>query len=102
MRKVKKAFFCQNCGYESVKWIGQCPSCGQWNVFVEELIQKETTNNNQQPKNTRALFSKVTDKGKHAKSTKQLNSQTILDYCSFSSSISPESGFLFTHIFYFI
>jgi DNA repair protein RadA/Sms len=46
MSKVKKAFFCQNCGYESVKWIGQCPSCGQWNVFVEELIQKETTNNN--------------------------------------------------------
>lgn len=46
MSKVKKAFFCQNCGYESVKWIGQCPSCGQWNVFIEELIQKETTNNN--------------------------------------------------------
>jgi DNA repair protein RadA/Sms len=46
MSKVKKAFFCQNCGYESVKWIGQCPSCGQWNVFVEELIQKEATNNN--------------------------------------------------------
>jgi DNA repair protein RadA/Sms len=46
MSKVKKAFFCQNCGYESVKWIGQCPSCGQWNVFVEELIQKETPNNN--------------------------------------------------------
>ena len=46
MSKVKKAFFCQNCGYESVKWIGQCPSCNQWNSFVEELIQKETTKNN--------------------------------------------------------
>lgn len=46
MSKVKTAFFCQNCGYESVKWIGQCPSCGQWNTFVEELIQKETKNNN--------------------------------------------------------
>ena len=42
MSKVKTAFFCQNCGYESVKWLGQCPSCGQWNTFVEELIQKET------------------------------------------------------------
>ncbi|HEU4573629.1 MAG TPA: DNA repair protein RadA [Chitinophagaceae bacterium] len=41
MSKVKTAFFCQQCGYESVKWIGQCPSCGQWNTFVEELIQKE-------------------------------------------------------------
>lgn len=45
MSKVKTAFFCQNCGYESVKWIGQCPSCGQWNSFVEELIQKETIKN---------------------------------------------------------
>ncbi|MEP7373649.1 MAG: DNA repair protein RadA [Chitinophagaceae bacterium] len=46
MSKVKKAFFCQNCGYESVKWLGQCPSCGQWNTFIEELIQKDTTNDN--------------------------------------------------------
>ncbi len=46
MSKVKTAFFCQNCGYESVKWIGQCPSCGQWNTFVEELIQKETIKSN--------------------------------------------------------
>ena len=42
MSKVKSAFFCQNCGYESVKWLGQCPSCEQWNSFVEELIQKDT------------------------------------------------------------
>jgi DNA repair protein RadA/Sms len=45
MSKVKSAFFCQNCGYESVKWVGQCPSCGQWNAFVEEIIQKETLKN---------------------------------------------------------
>jgi DNA repair protein RadA/Sms len=51
MSKVKTAFFCQNCGYESVKWIGQCPSCGQWNTFVEELIQKESTKNNNDWKN---------------------------------------------------
>jgi DNA repair protein RadA/Sms len=41
MSKIKSAFFCQQCGYESVKWVGQCPSCGQWNTFVEELVQKE-------------------------------------------------------------
>jgi DNA repair protein RadA/Sms len=46
MSKVKTSFFCQNCGYESAKWTGQCPSCGQWNTFVEELMQKETKNNN--------------------------------------------------------
>lgn len=51
MSKVKTAFFCQNCGYESVKWVGQCPSCGQWNTFVQELIQKETTKNNNDWKN---------------------------------------------------
>jgi DNA repair protein RadA/Sms len=46
MSKVKTAFFCQQCGYESVKWVGQCPSCGQWNTFVEELVQKESAKNN--------------------------------------------------------
>lgn len=34
--KKKTAFFCQNCGYESAKWMGQCPSCHEWNTFVEE------------------------------------------------------------------
>ncbi len=42
MSKIKTAFFCQNCGYESAKWLGKCPSCNQWNTFVEELIQKES------------------------------------------------------------
>ena len=45
MSKVKTAFFCQNCGYESTKWLGKCPSCQQWNTFVEELIQKEPNKN---------------------------------------------------------
>jgi len=45
MSKVKKAYFCQQCGYESVKWLGQCPSCGQWNSFVEELVQKDHPKN---------------------------------------------------------
>ena len=46
MGKVKTAFFCQQCGYETVKWVGQCPSCGQWNTFVEEIIYKEASKNN--------------------------------------------------------
>ncbi len=48
MAKVKKAFFCQNCGHESAKWVGKCPSCGEWNTFVEEVInsgQKKTGEN---------------------------------------------------------
>jgi DNA repair protein RadA/Sms len=51
MSKVKSAFFCQNCGYESVKWVGQCPSCNQWNTFVEELVQKEIASNGNSWKN---------------------------------------------------
>ncbi len=41
MAKVKTAFFCKNCGHESTKWIGKCPSCEQWNTFIEEIIQKD-------------------------------------------------------------
>lgn len=41
MAKTKSAYFCQNCGYESAKWLGKCPSCNEWNSFVEEVIQKQ-------------------------------------------------------------
>lgn len=40
MSKTKSAFFCQQCGYESAKWLGKCPSCNQWNSFVEEVVVK--------------------------------------------------------------
>lgn len=43
MAKVKKSFFCRNCGYESAKWIGKCPACGEWNTFAEEIVAKENT-----------------------------------------------------------
>jgi len=43
MAKVKTTFFCQNCGAQSPKWLGKCPSCGQWNTYVEEIVQKEET-----------------------------------------------------------
>ena len=37
MAKTKKTvFFCQNCGHEEAKWLGQCPACKEWNTFVEE------------------------------------------------------------------
>jgi DNA repair protein RadA/Sms len=48
MSKIRTAFFCQNCAYESAKWVGKCPSCNQWNTFVEEVIKKDepATGNN--------------------------------------------------------
>lgn len=46
MSKVKTAFFCSNCGYESAKWVGKCPSCSNWNTFIEEVIHKATPKEN--------------------------------------------------------
>ena len=40
MAKVKSSYVCQNCGAESVKWVGRCPSCGEWNTYVEERVSK--------------------------------------------------------------
>jgi DNA repair protein RadA/Sms len=39
MSKIKSAYFCQSCGHESPKWLGKCPSCNEWNTFVEEVKQ---------------------------------------------------------------
>ncbi len=40
--KVKRAFFCSSCGYETPKWLGKCPSCGEWNTITEHVIAKES------------------------------------------------------------
>lgn len=44
MSKTKTTFFCQNCGAQSGKWIGKCPSCDEWNTYVEEVVHKESKN----------------------------------------------------------
>ncbi len=41
MAKPRKVFVCQECGYESPKWMGRCPSCEQWNTFVEEMQTRD-------------------------------------------------------------
>ena len=41
MTKKGSIFFCQNCGTSSTKWLGKCPSCSEWNTFVEEKISKK-------------------------------------------------------------
>lgn len=43
--KLTTVFFCQNCGYESSKWMGQCPGCRQWNTFVEETLSTAEAKN---------------------------------------------------------
>ena len=39
--KMKTVYFCQQCGHESAKWLGQCPICKQWNTFTEEVVRQE-------------------------------------------------------------
>ena len=41
MAKTKSVYICQNCGADSPKWIGKCPSCGEWNSYVEEIVSKD-------------------------------------------------------------
>ncbi len=41
--KVKTLFFCSHCGAESPKWVGKCNSCGEWNTYQEEVVEKKST-----------------------------------------------------------
>ena len=60
MAKGKKSiFFCQNCGHEEAKWLGQCPGCGEWNTFVEEKIDSGVTKGSTQ--GARAVRESVRD-----------------------------------------
>ena len=43
MAKIKNVFVCNECGYESAKWLGKCPSCDAWNSFFEEKITKNNS-----------------------------------------------------------
>lgn len=41
MKKLKTVFVCENCGFESYKWLGKCPECGAWNTIVEEIKDRD-------------------------------------------------------------
>lgn len=40
---MKRAYFCSSCGYETPKWLGKCPSCGEWNTITEHVVAKESS-----------------------------------------------------------
>ncbi len=46
MSKTRTAFLCQECGHNSPKWLGKCPTCGEWNTFVEEILEPADTHKN--------------------------------------------------------
>ncbi|GGF33425.1 DNA repair protein RadA [Echinicola rosea] len=64
MPKIKTAYFCQNCGAQSPKWVGKCPACGEWNTFVEEVIHKE--------ENARGSWKQGSEKKKRSNSPRKL------------------------------
>ena len=43
MAKVKRAYFCSDCGYETPKWLGKCPACGAWNTITEHVVARESS-----------------------------------------------------------
>lgn len=66
MSSIKKKYVCQSCGYESIQWLGKCPSCGNWNTFAEEFEKKVKTKSqstrNSETKNLYSLNDKVEQK----------------------------------------
>ncbi len=77
MSKSKTAFFCNNCGYESTKWAGKCPSCNEWNTFTEELIDsgKEDKTNWEEYHNNQKGTSVIAINEVNSLSEKRINSQ---------------------------
>jgi DNA repair protein RadA/Sms len=55
MNKVKTEYFCSNCGAKSTKWIGKCPSCGEWNTYNEEVVYSQKTTKNPSQSSSEAL-----------------------------------------------
>ena len=59
MAKTKATvFFCQECGYETSKWMGQCPGCKEWNTFVEEIVDKKMLNSSGKMKSDKVMAAK--------------------------------------------
>ena len=49
MAKSRSLYYCRECGYESPKWMGQCPGCKEWNTFSEEPAAKKTPSSGRGP-----------------------------------------------------
>lgn len=62
MAKIKTVFVCNECGYESAKWLGKCPSCNSWSTFVEEKVVKDKDLNTVQVKNVTPVSLKDVEK----------------------------------------
>jgi DNA repair protein RadA/Sms len=78
-KKVQSAFFCQNCGTQSPKWLGKCPQCNEWNTYVEEIIKRDEKTKSWSGKNcktnTPSLISDIdfTDENRFVTPDNELN-----------------------------
>lgn len=62
MAKAQTTFFCKNCGASSSRWVGRCNSCGEWNTYVEEVVQKDKPDYKKtwkQPQDARSILKPV-------------------------------------------
>lgn len=66
MVKLKRTFFCTSCGYETPKWLGKCPSCGEWNTISEHVVAKESGSSARMTSAPRVEPRKVQDIEEHA------------------------------------
>lgn len=76
MAKTKTVFVCNECGYESAKWLGKCPSCSGWNTFFEEKI---TTTNKEGVKERKSVIPKPLKEVKGQENTRILTGFSELD-----------------------
>ena len=60
-KAAKTVFFCQNCGYESAKWMGQCPACRKWNTFAEEKVVSGKSSSGTRNDVNRAVPTRIRD-----------------------------------------
>ena len=97
MAKVKTIFTCQECGYESPRWLGKCPSCNQWNSFVEEvkdnsLVVKEKISKTILPENMPKSISEIKSGEKERLKTKLKELDRVLGGGLVKGSLTLISG----------
>jgi len=80
MAKIKSKFVCQECGYETAKWLGKCPSCEEWNTFVEKFETKKSDSKSQRgiSKGIIEKINKITSTKKERISTGSVEMDKVL------------------------
>ena len=80
MSKTKSIYICQNCGTNSPKWMGKCNNCGEWNSYVEELIEPKSKSAVvvNAPKNKPQLLTEISSENRQRIITSDLELNRVL------------------------